>query len=253
MSGRRIGGPTLPPPFSLPTTLDPATLVTARASLTVDLHPSSLADPAAGVRAALAARLLAWCPDLGGVLLAYEEPRLDPAPARVRAATGFVRATATSRVTLFRPRPGALLPATVAATGADYVGLLVLGAFNAAVGAARARRFAPPAEAGGAWVARDDPAHTLVEGADVLFRVLRVRSDGGYVSLVGSLDGPGTGEVGRAAAAAGGGAAPGTAAKKGKRAAKEGGGEKEVGGEKKKKRTAAAAGDGAKRRKGKGV
>lgn len=237
--------------------MDPATLVTGVASLTVDLHPSSLADPCAGVRAALAARLLAWCPDLGGVLLAYDEPSLDPAPARVRETTGFVRAKAAARVTLFRPRPGALLPAAVAATGTDYVGLLVLGAFNAAVGARRAARFVPPAVAGGAWVARDDPAHTLAEGTAVVFRVLRVRSDGGYVSLVGSLDGPGTGEASFAAASAAT-AATAAATKKSRRAAakagKEGGKKrgvtnKEGAGAK----GAKGGGDGAKRRKGQDV
>ena len=184
--------------------MDPHTLVRGTASLTIDLHPSTAADPAAAATAALARRLLTWCPDLGGVLLAAGAPDLAPSHAvgRVRPLSGYVRVAATAPVVVFRPRPGARLPAVVARTGGDYVGLHVVGAVNGAVPAARlAARFDAPRRAGGPWVDRADPTHVLEEGTRVLFRVTRVRSDGGYCSLVGAMDEAGTGEAERALAA----------------------------------------------------
>jgi hypothetical protein len=184
--------------------MDPTALVTGTAVVSVDLHPSTAASPAPAVAAALARRLLTWCPDLGGVLLAAGPPDLAPCGGvgRVRPLSGYVRVAASVRVTLLRPRPGRRLPAVVARTGSDYVALHVLGAINGAVGADRlAAAFAPPRAAGGPWVSRSDPDHALAEGTPVLFRVTRVRSDGGYCSLVGAMDDAGTGEASRALAA----------------------------------------------------
>ena len=184
--------------------MDPAALVTGTATVTVDLHPSSAGDAPTAVSSALARRLLTWCPDLGGVLLAAGEPDLSTAGGvgTVRPLSGFVRVIAAAPVTLFRPRPGARLPATVSRVGADYVGLHVLGAISGAVPAARLTRvFSPPRGDSAAWVSTADPSHTLTEGTPVLFRVVRVRSDGGYCSLVGALDVEGTGEVSVALAA----------------------------------------------------
>lgn len=199
--------------------MDPSALVTATATVTVDLHPSTAGDAKPAVAAALARRLLTWCPDLGGVLLAAGEPDLTPCGGvgRVRPLSGYVRVVAAAPVTLFRPRPGARLPAVVSRVGADYVALHVLGAISGAVPADRLESvFAPPRAAGtdAVWTARADASHTLAEGTPVLFRVVRVRSDGGFCSLVGALDVPGTGEATRALAAVPAGASP--SRKKGK-------------------------------------
>ena len=221
--------------------MDPAALVTGTATVTVDLHPSSVGDAPTAVASALARRLLTWCPDLGGVLLAAGAPDLTPSGGvgTVRPLSGFVRVTAAARVTLFRPRPGARLPATVSRIGADYVGLHVLGAISGAVPAARLTRvFSPPRGDSAAWVSTTNPSHALTEGTPVLFRVVRVRSDGGYCSLVGALDEAGTGgrRVALAAVPPGVGDGP-PPAKKGARGGGlgAGGGVQKKGGGKKKK------------------
>ena len=99
--------------------------------------------------------------------------------------------------------------------GADHVGILTLGAINAAVGADRVRAaFARPAgrvssasstpasPAGGgttaAWTHRADAGHVLAVGAPVVYECVRVRADGGgFASVVGSLEGAHTGVLGR--------------------------------------------------------
>jgi len=95
--------------------------------------------------------------------------------------------------------------------GADHVGILTLGAVNAAVGADRVRvGFAPPAPRGtaaaaaaaaakdAAWVHETDPAHTLAVGTPVLYECVRVRADGGgFATLVGSFEPEHTGVEGK--------------------------------------------------------
>ena len=149
---------------------------------------------------------------------------------------GFVRvAAAVSDALVFAPTPGMRLEGTVARVGGDYVGDLVLGVFSAAVGgAALSGRFeleevaveveveeeavegeAAEEEVEGAkktkktktkskktvmkkaWVCKRDKSHRLVEGQRVLFDVARVRrSDGGFVSILGSLENASSGAVG---------------------------------------------------------
>ncbi len=151
--------------------------------------------------------------------------------------------------------------------GADHVGILTLGAINAAVGADRVRAaFARPAgrvssasstpasPAGGgttaAWTHRADAGHVLAVGAPVVYECVRVRADGGgFASVVGSLEGAHTGVLGRvpppprwvapAAMAAAAAAAP---------AAEEGGGGEEAEGG-----TSLPTSKEGKKRKGKGA
>lgn len=237
--------------------MNPAALVRGPATINVDLPPAALAAPAAGVASALSKRLLRWCPDLGGVLLSYGSVELLGShsgkregknskgegaeeggnnSAEISDYFGFVRvAAAVGDALVFAPCPGMRLEGTVARVGGDYVGVLALGVFSAAVGgAALSGRFdledveveeeeaveeeveaaAAADEAATktsktskkkktvttmkkAWVCRADRSHRLVEGARVLFDVARVRrSDGGFVSITGSLESGSSGVVG---------------------------------------------------------
>ena len=241
--------------------MNPAALVKGPATINVDLPPAALATPAAGVASALSKRLLRWCPDLGGVLLSYGSVELvgshsgksegkngtregaEGSSAEISDYFGFVRvAAAVGDALVFAPTPGMRLEGTVARVGGDYVGVLALGVFSAAVGgAALSGRFdledvaveeaGEAGEAAGAeeeevaaaaaaaantaaktprstttkektvtrkaWVCKADRSHRLVEGARVLFDVARVRrSDGGFVSISGSLESASSGVVG---------------------------------------------------------
>jgi DNA-directed RNA polymerase I subunit RPA43 len=247
--------------------MNPAALVRGPATVNVDLPPAALASPAAGVALALSRRLLRWCPDLGGVLLSYGSVELvggshsgktgstnekregggtsSGGSAEISDYSGFVRvAAAVGDALVFAPSPGMRLEGTVARVGGDYVGVLALGVFSAAVGGeALSRRFeleevaveaegAAAAAAAGeaakgpqapsragktaterAWVCKADRSHRLVEGARVIFDVARVRrSDGGFVSILGSLESTSSGAVGaRGVGAAADAAAPSSA------------------------------------------
>lgn len=149
----------------------------------------------------------------------------------------FVRVAAlVRRALVFAPTAPMRLEGTVARVGGDYVGVLALGVFSAAIGgSALSNRYelsdvevevgvesgekedegeteasaAPAASKKAtaapkrkkkktkAWVLKSDRSQRLVEGTRVLFDVARVRrSDGGFVSILGSLDADGTGVVG---------------------------------------------------------
>ena len=103
--------------------------------------------------------------------------------------------------------------------GADHIGILTLGAINAAVGADRVRAaFVRPAgrsasstpaaspgaggagagAGGAAWNHATEPGHALAVGTPVVYECVRVRADGGgFASVVGSLEAPHTGAVGQ--------------------------------------------------------
>ena len=85
-------------------------------------------------------RYNSYSDDLGGVALAFSEPRVKGARARLHPYFPFLGVTAAADVRLFRPRAGRHLVGRVIKVGVDYIGLLVLGVFNAAVGVERIRR-----------------------------------------------------------------------------------------------------------------
>lgn len=241
--------------------MNPAALVKGPATINVDLPPAALASPAAGVGSALSKRLLRWCPDLGGVLLSYGDVQIacsdgyrsrsqgsgkregegsssNGNSAEISDYFGFICvAAAVADALVFAPSPGMRLEGTVARVGGDYVGVLALGVFSAAVGgAALSSRFELEevaveveeegateggVEGGGeeetkrktsktsktvlkkAWVCKTDKSHRIIEGARVLFDVARVRrSDGDFVSILGSLESPSAGVVGARGVAA---------------------------------------------------
>jgi DNA-directed RNA polymerase I subunit RPA43 len=195
-------------------------LRSVRARFTLDLHPSRMADVGAGISDQLDAQLLRFSEDLGGVPLAYSAVRRVPAAAAtVSAYYAYVRVAVEATALVFRPRVGARLAGRVIKVGSDYIGLLVLGVFNAAIPRDAIRReFAPDAAAPAEeprWVSRKHPGHAIGLGDDVRFELSGVSDAGGFFSLAGALEAADTGEArflesrgvstsGKAAAAASG-------------------------------------------------
>lgn len=178
-------------------------LATVTARFTLHLHPSKTQDVMAGVREQLNMGLLRHSEDLGGVVLAYSDMRVAGGSARLHPYFPFLAVTATARATVFRPRKGQHLVGRVIKVGADYVGLLVLGVFNAAIGAQRIRREFKCSPESNSWVSMRDPTHRIKVGGYVRFAVDSALDSASLFSISGSLLDPGTGEWGHCAAAEG--------------------------------------------------
>jgi len=212
--------PSLPAPGGAAGPMEAALLCSVRARFTLDLHPSRMADVGAGISDQLDAQLLRFSEDLGGVPLAYSAVRRVPsAAATVSAYYAYVRVAVEATALVFRPAVGARLAGRVIKVGTDYLGLLVLGVFNAAIPRDAIRRELGPDAAAPAeeprWVSRKHPGHAIGLGDDVRFELSGVSDAGGFFSLAGALEAADTGEArflesrgvstsGKAAAAASG-------------------------------------------------
>ncbi|GBF96976.1 elongation factor [Raphidocelis subcapitata] len=168
-------------------------LSTVAARFTLHLHPSKTQDIMEGVREQLNMGLMRYSEDLGGVLLAYRDERVTGSVARLHPYFPFLAVTVTATATLFCPRPGQRLVGRVVKVGSDYVGLLLLGVFNAAIGADRIRREFKCAPESGSWVSLKDATHRITVGSYVRFAVDSVVDHTSLFSIVGSLLEPGTG------------------------------------------------------------
>ncbi|KIZ04925.1 hypothetical protein MNEG_3029 [Monoraphidium neglectum] len=171
-------------------------LSTVTARFTLHLHPSKTQDVIEGVREQLNLGLLRYSEDLGGVVLAYSNERVTGRMARLHPYFPFLAVAVVARVTLFCPRPGQHLVGRVIKVGTDYVGLLVLGVFNAAIGAERIRREFKCSPEAGCWVSLRDATHRILVGSYVRFVVDSVLDHASLFSIVGSLLDAGTGEEG---------------------------------------------------------
>lgn len=160
------------------------------ARFAIDLHPSRSADVLQGVRDQLQSMLLRYNNELQGVLLAYSKERILNSEARVHPYFPYFHVEVIALVYLFRPTVGALIGGVVNIVGQDYIGLLVLGIFNASIG----RKNIPPhwrsAPLDNCWVSNKNARQRIEIGSVIQFAVQRIRHEGGFFTLTGSLNGP---------------------------------------------------------------
>ncbi|EIE22265.1 hypothetical protein COCSUDRAFT_66534 [Coccomyxa subellipsoidea C-169] len=152
-----------------------------------------------GVKEQLNAWLLRWNHDLDGVMLSYSSPILESTQARIHPYFPYFHVDVAANVDLFSPAPGQLITGQVNKIGADYIGLLVLGIFNAAIGHQNIRAEFQHSAADNSWVSRRETSHRIEEGTNVIFTVHTVQNEGDFFSLTGKLDGAWTGAVGHTA------------------------------------------------------
>ncbi|GAB4817406.1 hypothetical protein N2152v2_004452 [Parachlorella kessleri] len=171
-----------------------------RVKFTVDLHPSKLSSVEKGVREHLNTLLLRYNEDLDGVLLSYSSERILTHQAHIHPYFPLVRVEVAADAVLFRPQAGMRLVGTVNKIGADFIGLLVLGVINAAIGAERVRQDIHCRFLESCWRSQSNPTHVIEVGTQVYFRLAEVQLLGGYVSLVGDLRSSDTGAQGFASA-----------------------------------------------------
>lgn len=170
-------------------------LETLTALFTIDLHPSRLHDVPAGVKEQLNAQLLKYSDDFDGVVISYSNERILKRDPFVGTYFPYFRVEVQARVLVFKPTPRSLLTGKVIKVGSDYIGLLVLDVFNAAIGRDSIRKEFNMEGTSDAWVSRKHPEHRLAVGSSVKFTVESVQDQAGFFSIVGSLQDHCTGEV----------------------------------------------------------
>lgn len=154
---------------------------------TVDLHPSKLSSVETGVREHLHALLLRYNEHLDGVPLSISNEKILTQQAHIHPYFPLVRVDVSADVVLFKPQLGTRLVGTVNKIGADYIGLLVLGFINAAIGAERIRQDLQCRYADSCWVSARNPKHVISVGTQVHFTLAGVQRPGDFVSLIGEL------------------------------------------------------------------
>jgi len=193
---------------------------------TVALHPSALADPLAGARAALDAMKMRRVDALGGVLMSYDDAALcgarrrgddddasddetstsesDDASAddddgrggfgRVLHASGHVDVRVAARCEVFTPVKGSRLVGAVNKVAHDFIGALVLDRFNVAIAAENIREELVSSSDDGCWRSAWDATHVIKVGSQIVFTVKAVTESDDVVLLRGAMKDPDTGE-----------------------------------------------------------
>ena len=180
----------------------PASVITKSAVFKLGIHPSAMHDALGGAKELLDGMLMRHHHQLGGVLVSYADARLVGSDARIIHQAGYcdVHVRCTARV--FCPKPGRKLLGVVNKVGADFVGMLVMGVFNASVSAADISDefIHNPIDSapGGCWEsAEDNGEHRIAVGDKVVFVVKAVSEHDDVLHLLGSLKEEGTGEATR--------------------------------------------------------
>ena len=179
-----------------------SSVVTKPAVFKLGVHPSAMHDALGGAKELLDGMLMRHHHQLGGVLVSYADARVVGTDARIIHQAGHcdVHVRCTARV--FCPEPGRKLVGTVNKVGADFVGLLVMGVFNASVASADISDefIHNPIDQspGGCWEsAEDNGEHRIAVGSDVVFVVKAVSEHDDVLHMLGSLKETRTGEATR--------------------------------------------------------
>ena len=146
-----------------------------RIQLDVHVEPARLADPERAVQELLAASVLRYNEPLGGVVLAYDELRLEAQSAAIvtdYSNNQLVALAVSVRCLLFVPTVGQRLDGVLLRRGTDHLALLVYGTVHATI---------------------PDPPNDLDlgDGGTVRFTVRCVHVTDGLLSMLGQLDGDG--------------------------------------------------------------
>lgn len=158
-----------------------------RARFSIDLHPSKAQDVMGGIKEILNAKLLCYDDDLGGVMLCHSNERLLSKQGNIHPYFPYIHVEVDANISLFQPKPGNYLVGDVIKIGADYIGLLVLGIFNAAIRANNIRKDFVCNLQDQVWSSRKHPAHRIEVGKQVKFQVTEVLEQSGFFSIAGSL------------------------------------------------------------------
>eukprot|EP00798_Chlamydomonas_sp_ICE-L_P013621 gene13621-19499_t len=150
-------------------------LVKTQADIQVELHPSKLGNVADGVKEFLYSQLLRYTEDYSGVPLSFSNIKILRRKAPVHSYFPLVHLNVKAESLIFRPQVGATLEGSVTKMGTDFIGLLVMGVFNASILADSIRSDFKSTNFRGdiKWQSKKTPEHQITVGTTVRFKVLR--------------------------------------------------------------------------------
>ncbi|CAM6018645.1 unnamed protein product [Sphagnum balticum] len=168
------------------------------AKLSVYLHPSRAANVQQGVREIMNSLLLRYNEEFEGVVLAYLDPKIQGRTANILSGLSpYFHVQLKASFLLFSPKIGMLVEGKVNKVEKDYLGVVVLGLFNAAIGIADIREDLYYDDSGGmkAWQSESDHQHSIGLGSNIRFIVKSVQETEEIIDLCGSLQAVHTGCV----------------------------------------------------------
>eukprot|EP00897_Mesotaenium_endlicherianum_P003285 jgi/Mesen1/2985/ME000176S02021 len=140
-----------------------------------------------------------------GVLLSFSSIVVKSTNVKIlKGLSPYFHLPITAKLLVFAPEPGSILEGEVNAVGHDFIGLLVLGLFNASIPEQNldGNWFYKEEEedergaAKGHWGSYEDGRHVIDIGTHVRFVVASVQTiDGEYMGIQGSLLAPATGDA----------------------------------------------------------
>ncbi|KAL2630500.1 hypothetical protein R1flu_015186 [Riccia fluitans] len=165
-------------------------LAVVHANIGVFVHPSRSANVKQGVHEILNSLLLKFNEEFDGVVLAYLKPKIIGKSARILAGlTPYFHVDLTAKLLIFSPSPGMLIEGKVNKIEKDYIGVVVLGLFNAAVGVSDIREdlYYNENPDGREWVSESDERHSIKLGSIIRFSVKSMQETEHIIDLCGSL------------------------------------------------------------------
>lgn len=172
-------------------------LKVADAELQVCVHPAWANNVQKGVQEILNSLLFRCNEDLDGVVLAYLDLKIPSHIAKILPGLSpYFRVNLTAKLLIFSPKMGMMLEGKVNKIEEDYVGVLVLGIFNAAIGVTDTRDGFHFLEENleRAWVS-DSQQHIIKLGTIIRFSVKSVEEKDEFLDIAGSLEPSDTGSI----------------------------------------------------------
>lgn len=167
------------------------------AELQVCVHPAWSNNVLKGVQETLNSLLFRYNEALDGVVLAYLDLKIPSRNAKILAGLSpYFRVNLTAKLLIFSPKMGMMLEGKVNKIEEDYIGVLVLGLFNAAIGVTDIRDCFHFLEEDfeRSWVS-DSQKHVIKLGTIIRFSVKSVEEKDEFLDLSGSLVPSGTGSL----------------------------------------------------------
>jgi len=172
-------------------------LSVVKADLSAFLHPSKTDDVQQGVLELLSSLLLRYNEEFDGVVLAYFDLKICNWTAKIlNGLSPYLSLKLKAKLLLFSPKPGMLLEGKVNKVEKDYIGVIVLGIFNAAIACTDIREeFCYQENVDGIpiWASTSDN-HVIRLGSKIKFSVKSVQEES-FLDICGSLKPPDTGCV----------------------------------------------------------
>ncbi|XP_024524592.1 DNA-directed RNA polymerase I subunit rpa43 isoform X4 [Selaginella moellendorffii] len=161
------------------------------------LHPKCASNLEASVREVLNSMLLKFDSSFDGVLLAYFRPEILKFGHKILPLLPYFTVRLKADLLLFSPKAGMLIEGKVNKVEKDYIGMLVLGLFNAAIGINDIRQdlFYDEVATEQTWISESDERHCIRVGSRVSFLVKSVQEEDEFIDIVGSLVPPETGAL----------------------------------------------------------